>query len=110
MMTKTELRQNIGKIIAKDDNKKYIWLFKLVDVPKGKQDLIVTQGIDILPTPRTYHTDFFKEHKFTDNFKEEYSYQAKLIRLPTKDELNLYRKYTRELILLGTNKSQFGTK
>ena len=106
-MTKTELRQNIGKIIAKD-NKHYIWLFKLVDVPKGKQDLIVTQGIDILPTPRTYHTDFFKEHKFIDNFEE--AYQAKLIRLPTKDELNLYRKYTRELILLGTNKSQFGTK
>lgn len=108
-MTKTELRQNIGKIIAKD-NKEYIWLFKLVDVPKGKRDLVVTQGIDVFPTPKTYHIDLFKEHKFIDNFEEVYDYQAKLIRLPTKDELNLYRKYTRELILLGTNKSQFGTK
>jgi hypothetical protein len=113
-MTKTELRQNIGKIIAKD-NKDYIWLFKLIEVPKGDKDLVVTQGMDVFPVPRTYSKDLYgmweehnKEYSFNTPFEE--NYQPHITRLPTKEEINLYRKYTRELRLLGTNKTNFGTK
>lgn len=99
-----ELKQYKGKILVKR-NKDYTWMFKLVDII-GK-DLFVTQGIDIKPTPRVYFARGIKD--FNTIHYEPYG-NIIVHRLPTKEEMNLYRKYTREIKLLGTNKSNFGTK
>ena len=106
-MTKTELKKYIGKIIAKDNNI-YVWLFKLIDVQEEDNGLIVTQGMDLIPKPSAYHISFCESDDFNDLFIEPHV--PEITRVPTKEELKLYRQYTRELRLLGTNKSMYGTK
>ena len=100
-MTKKELIKYIGKILIKE-NSQYKWMFKLIDF--DEYSLIVTQGMDIFPQPRAYHNVSHFNEVWHEELALDYT------RLPTKEELNLYRKYTRELRLLGTNKSKYGTK
>lgn len=101
----TKLKEHIGKYILRD-NREYKWIFKLLNV-KNIREITITQGMDIYPKARAYHgrgiTDFNKQW-------EEDVYTETKLRLPTKDEMNLYRKYSREIILLNTNKSCYGTK
>lgn len=103
-MTTLKLKKYKGKILTRS-NSNYTWMFKLVDVDNDGT-LLVTQGMDIFPQPRAYYRlgikDFNKIHEEIINEDN--------ITIPTKEEMNLYRKYTREIILLGTNKSEFGTK
>lgn len=109
-MTKKELKSHIGKIITKQ-NWRCLWMFKLINVldddDESDEPLIVTQGLDILPTPRQYHAETYSV-SFNEPFEEIHC--SEITRLPTKEELNLYRKYSRELRLLDTNKSQYGNK
>ena len=102
---KKELYKYIGKYLLRE-NREYKWIFKLVDV-LGGNSILVTQGVDIYPTPRMYHsggiTIFNKTWDETPN-------EDVLTRLPTKKEMNQYRQYTRELIFLGSNKSSYGKK
>jgi len=100
-MTKKELIKYIGKILIKE-NSEYKWMFKLINFNKHKMK--ATQGMDIFPKPRAYRS----ESHFNDAFDEALALND--TRTPTKEELNLYRKYTRELILLGTNVSDYGRK
>ena len=87
------------------DNGIYKWMYKVVSVGDNCT-LYVTQGMDIYPQPRAYKHGPIK--KFNDIDYEDISYGK--LREPTKEELNLYRKYSRELILLGTNKTSYGSK
>jgi len=99
-MTSLELKKYKGKILTRC-NSNYTWMFKLVEVDNDM--LLVTQGVDILPHPRFYHHGI----TFFNEIHEELN--GDTIRIPTKEEMKLYRQYTREVILLGTNKSEFGT-
>jgi hypothetical protein len=102
-MTTLELKKYKGKILTRN-NINYTWMFKLVDVDNCGT-LLVTQGMDIFPQPRAYHGRGIKDfNKIHDEINGDN------ITIPTKEEMKLYRKYTREIILLGTNKSEFGTK
>jgi len=102
-MTTLELEKYKGKILTRS-NSNYTWMFKVVDVD-NYGTLLVTQGMDIFPQPRAYHGRGIKDfNKIHDEINGDN------ITIPTKEEMNLYRKYTRELIFLGTNKSDFGTK
>ena len=103
-MTNKEIKQNIGKILVKS-NREYTWMFKLIDINPDYNDLIVTYGMDIKPQPKAYHCQIC-DNPFNKTF-EEINVD---VRIPTKKELNLYRKYTIELRILGTNKSEYGTK
>ena len=100
-MTEKELIKYIGKILIKE-NSQYKWMFKLIDF--DEYSLIVTQGMDIFPQPRAYRNESHFNEVCHEQLALDYT------RPPTKEELNLYRKYTRELRLLGTNKSRYGTK
>ena len=102
-MTTLKLKKYKGKILTRS-NSNYTWMFKLVDV-NNYGILLVTQGMDIFPQPRAYHGRGIKDfNKIHDEINGD------SITIPTKEEMKLYRKYTREIILLGTNKSEFGTK
>lgn len=104
-MTEKELKQNIGKIILME-NRCYKWMVKLLDVtPQG---IIITQGMDIYPMPNAYLSE--DNQTFNQKYCEPYNDNFKNSRLPQKKEINLYRQYTRELRLLGTNKSNYGRK
>ena len=61
--------------------------------------------MDVSPQPNAYHC-----HADGCSFDEIFTEVNVDVRLPTKEELNLYRKYTRELRLLGTNISDYGRK
>ena len=106
-MTLQEIEKCKGKIIAKD-NQDYVWLFKVLDVrninSEKNVELTATQGMDVYPIPRAY--------RGTEAFNKPYREISVIntMRMPTKAELNLYRKYSRELKLLGTNKSNYGKK
>lgn len=92
---KNELKKYIGKYILRKNND-YKWMFKLVDVVDNGY-LIVTQPLDIYPKPRLY-----KCGDFLGNHKENVVIGTKDdMRLPTKEEFNLYRKSWRKLIYLG---------
>ena len=107
MIEKNEesLRKYIGKILL-CDNGIYKWMYKVVSVKNIKNHctLYVTQGMDIYPQPRAYKHG--ESNSFNNVDTENISYGE--LREPTKEELNLYRKYSRELILLGTNKTDYG--
>lgn len=107
MIEKNEetLRKYIGKILL-CDNGIYKWMYKVVSVKNIMNHcmLYVTQGMDIYPQPRTYK---YEDPSLFNNVDYENIYYGEL-REPTKEELNLYRKYSRELILLGTNKTNYG--
>ena len=106
MIKKTveNLERYIGKILL-CDNGIYKWMYKVISV-ENNTTLHVTQGMDIYPTPRAYkHGD---SNLFNNIDTEDISYGE--LRKPTKEELNLYRKYSRELIFLGTNKTNYGNK
>ena len=99
----------IGKLIVVD-NHQYRWMFKLLNYNKLLHQATITQPIDILPKPRFYEYSTCRDAENFNKITKEpivdfYSYG-----LPTKEDLNLYRKYTREARLLGTNKSHYGTK
>ena len=100
-----ELYKYIGKYLLRE-NRDYKWIFKLVDVI-GENSILVTQGVDIYPIPRMYHSGGITI--FNKTWDETPSRDV-LTRLPTKKEMNQYRQYTRELIFLGSNKSSFGKK
>ena len=98
-----ELSKYIGKYILRDtENCK--WVLKLLGV-KNNKTLIVTQGMDIYPKARAYRG--IKD--FNTQWKEDVYPNSKL-RLPIKNELNLYRQFSREIIFFNTNKSCYGTK
>lgn len=82
----------------------YKWIFKLLDIQNDR--LVVTQGIDIYPQPRLYYggvTDF--------NIKRtEPLYGSDALYTVTKQDMKLYRKFTREIIFLNSNKSYYGSK
>lgn len=101
-MEKENFKRYLGKILLKD-NSDYKWMFKVIDITRDG-NFIVTHGMDIYPQPRAYHSVAC----FNETFSEQNI--PSIIRLPNKHELNLYRKYTRELILLGTNVSDYGRK
>ena len=103
MITLELLKKYKGKILTRSNNN-YTWMFKLVDV-NNYGTLLVTQCMDIFPQPRAYHGRGIKD--FNEIHDE---INGDTITIPTKEEMKLYRKYTREIILLGTNKSKFGTK
>ena len=103
-ISRERLDKYIGKYVLRE-NADYKWIVKLIDVVKSRNSIMVTQGMDIYPKPRAYHRNssfntIWEERPSTDSF----------FRLPTKEEMNLYRQYSRELILLGTNNSIFGSK
>jgi len=100
-----KLSKYIGKYILRDSGD-CKWMFKLLGV-KNNKTLIVTQGMDVYPKARAYHGRGIKD--FNTQWAEDVYSQSKL-RLPTKNELNLYRQFSREIILLNTNKSCYGTK
>ena len=105
--------QKLNKILKKGnillrENKVYKWMFKLVGVNKEKQILYITNPIDIFPKPRFFcdtrvpiykciSNDFFSVYE-EDLIPNDNSIK---IRLPTKNELQLYNKYTRKARLLG---------
>ena len=107
MIEKNEetLRKYIGKILL-CDNGIYKWMYKVVSVKNIRNYCIVyvTQGMDIYPQPRAYK--YGDSNLFNNVYAENIHYGE--LREPTKEELNLYRKYSRELILLGTNKTDYG--
>lgn len=102
---KEVLEKYIGKILL-NGNGIYKWMYKLVGVVND-EFIEITQGMDIFPEPRAYKHGPTKQF---NNVDYEDLYNAKELREPTKEELNLYRKYSRELILLGTNKTNYGNK
>ena len=104
-MTTEELKQHKGKILTKC-NCGYTWMFKLIDVDTQNKKAITINGINILPRPNVY-AKLGDICGFNTVCCERY---ISCIRVPTKEEMNLYRKYTREIKLLGTNKSKFGEK
>ena len=104
-----DLDKYIGKLIVVD-NHEYKWMFKLLNYNKLLNQATITQPIDILPKPRFYDYSTCRDAENFNKITKEpiadfYSYG-----LPTKEDLNLYRKYTREARLLGTNNSHYGTK
>jgi hypothetical protein len=101
-IAKENLKNYKGKILGKKYGG-YIWLFKLIDVKNDS--IIVSQGIDIEPKPRFYHSRGLKD--FNSMWEEGVEPTCFL---PTKVQLNLYIKYTREAKFLNSNKSNFGTK
>ena len=99
-MTIAEIIKHKGKILVKN-NYNYTWMFKLIGLVNS-YEIQTIYGMDIKPCPRIYNCNGFNATSI-EAINES-------IRIPTKEELNLYRKYTREIKLLGTNKSEFGTK
>lgn len=94
--TEENLKQYIGQYILRE-NKDYKWIFKIVDVI-DKHKLYITQALDIYPSPRAYKgmNNFLKvavedidQYKCTDD-----------MRLPTKEEMNIYKQYWRKIIFL----------
>ena len=96
-----------GNILLRE-NEIYKWMFKLVDVDKEKQILYITNPIDICPIPNFFCNARKPVYKCpSNNFFSVYQEYCILndnherIRLPTKNELQLYNKYTRKAKLLG---------
>jgi len=103
--------QKLNEILKKGNillrtNGIYTWMFKLVDVDKEKQILYITNPIDIFPKPRFFcdsRTPVYKcpSNNFFSIYKESFVLNNYNTRLPTKNELQLYNKYTRKARLLG---------
>jgi hypothetical protein len=95
-----------GNILLRE-NKEYKWMFKLVGVNKEKQILYITNPIDIFPKPRFFCEGRIPIYKCISNdffsvYEEYFVLDSKrMLRLPTKNELQLYNKYTRKARLLG---------
>lgn len=102
-MEKENFKQYIGKILLKE-NAGYKWMFKVIDITLDGNFKVV-HGMDIYPQPNAYHC-----HMDGCSFDDIFTEANVDVRLPTKEELNLYRKYARELRLLGTNISDYGRK
>ena len=103
--------QKLNKILKKGnillkENKAYKWMFKLVGVNKEEQILYITNPIDIFPIPRFFcdvRIPIIKcpSNNFFNVYEEHCIFNDERIRLPTKNELQLYNKYTRKARLLG---------
>lgn len=65
-------------------------MFKLVGIGDLWYTIKVTHGMDVSPQPNAYHC-----HADGCSFDEIFTEVNVDVRLPTKEELNLYRKYTR---------------
>jgi hypothetical protein len=91
------LKQYIGKYLLRD-NGNYKWMFKVIDVI-DRHKLLVTEALDIYPTPRAYKrgirgfleaaVEDIDSHKCGDD-----------MRLPTKEDFNIYRESWRKIVFL----------
>lgn len=115
-MTLKQLKPFIGKIMTVDaPSTEYVWMYKIIDIREKYSEIIVTHGLDIMPTPKMYFNVSFSKEQTDKEIIEAFlmkhtEYFNEYIRIPTKQELNTYRNATREIILLHSNKSCYGTK
>lgn len=94
-----------GQILVKENNG-FKWMFKFIIMPSHMNWIMVTNPVDILPTPNFY-TDYSQDNS-NDNFFYKisselivYTSTSAILRLPTKEELIYYINYTRAVRTLG---------
>lgn len=95
--TVENLKQYIGKYVLRE-NREYKWMFKIVSVENCDQ-IKVTEALDIYPKPRAYKHGIkgFRNVDFEDiRVRSEYT-----MRMPTKEEMDIYRQFWRKIIYLG---------
>ena len=97
--TVENLKQYIGKYVLRE-NDNYKWMFKVVSVVNDKI-LLVTEAMDLEPKVRAYkHGTINRFFEVDRECIDKLSY-GDTMRLPTKEELNLYRQYWRKIAFLG---------